>query len=460
MSIDFDYFSKLLLDLSYRIKEIIDTDLNDKTILPENRLFKTKIISDFNYDNHGFPTFRFHYQDDVKLIWYTAKSHIHNIIRETDEVKKIVEFFLAYDKKFITDDRLGGFISKLIEIRLNNDSQYEVVANRLIQIYLKELKGEPIYYYTTVKLQGIVLKPERIEISDTIILRKPTPDDFSTSIEEGYYLPEDSDWRKPSAFLDITVKALYVRSLQEEVKKAIFILRLYQLGDIDFINYTLNSESLSRYHIGRISTSDRGAPYKIYTITQQDVRLLRLFWGAIYNKINRSIYDERAKEIDFISTAYQHYSDSITIFGPPEKQIAYAIMGLESLFFKSKERSELSYRLSLRIAKFFSYLDQDTLKTRKMIKDAYEIRSTFFHGSQLEKDELEKYQKRYDMNLEKIKLFIQNSLRISIILYLTIDMSKESFLSSLEDSLIMDGDEIRKKIEPCKKFWNVLSGSN
>jgi len=60
------------------------------------------------------------------------------------------------------------------------------------------------------------------------------------------------------------------------------------------------------------------------------------------------------------------------------------MMGLESIFLRDDgEQQELSYRLRMRVSRVMGKFGFDAFKIKRMINDAYSVRSNFVHGGTL-----------------------------------------------------------------------------
>jgi len=86
--------------------------------------------------------------------------------------------------------------------------------------------------------------------------------------------------------------------------------------------------------------------------------------------------------------AFNRYSEAIFVAGSLVVRITAGITCLEALFLKGPERSELSYKLSLRVASLLRLFGFNALEVQTNIHRAYEIRSTHIHGGEVEKERL------------------------------------------------------------------------
>ena len=126
-----------------------------------------------------------------------------------------------------------------------------------------------------------------------------------------------------------------------------------------------------------------------------------------------------------------------------EGRITAAITCLEALFLKGVERSELSHKLSLRVASLLRLLDFNPLEVQRYVQQAYEIRSTHIHGGQVEKDRMR--------NADSLCRKILEYARLSVVIFLQLKnkVEKDEFIGKLDRSLLETKsiDGIKKTLE-------------
>ena len=104
-----------------------------------------------------------------------------------------------------------------------------------------------------------------------------------------------------------------------------------------------------------------------------------------------------------LAIAYRHYSEALLSLIRTEEKITNAVIGLESLLLA--ENQEISFRFWVRGAKILGLLNYSPLDVKKILKIAYDIRSTFVHGDDLE---LDKKLSKINKNQQQINLFSQS----------------------------------------------------
>jgi hypothetical protein len=224
--------------------------------------------------------------------------------------------------------------------------------------------------------------------------------------------------------------------IQHKVEQAITILRLFKVGSVDDLSYTMQSESILDMMGGAVSF--KSAPKSILEkslIEEDDVKRLKTFWQTMVKVLPQGFYALGETKADHLLIAYSRYCDSLLQNGLSERRIANAVMGLESLFLKGSETQELVYRLGIRIAKVLSFLGCDPYKVREVVEDGYKIRSLFVHGSNLSYSKKKMLSSKYNDVKSFMKLLL-DYLRISIILMILLNKEKEEFLDIVDDSFV------------------------
>ena len=121
-----------------------------------------------------------------------------------------------------------------------------------------------------------------------------------------------------------------------------------------------------------------------------------------------------------------------------ENRITSAITCFEALYLKGKEREELSHRLCQRAAALLRLMDFTPLEVYNKLNQAYDIRSTFIHGSQSEFE----HQKAQDL----CKTVLEYA-RISLLIFFQLKeaINKEELINKLDNSLLDDRALIKIK---------------
>lgn len=260
----------------------------------------------------------------------------------------------------------------------------------LVKTFLKDLHGEPVKYGVEVELDGIVLRPDKVELGYGITLRQTKIEDLEKEFSK-YDFSQPDFMSPPSAILNVEFLGRGANEIWRRVEQSIAILRLFKVGSVKWKRYRMYSESITDLtaHSNIISGRIEAALEK-YLITEKDVPKLRKFWQAIGNIIPSSFFDPGVTRIDYFTVAYNRYCDSLFQNGILERRIANAVMGLKALFLKSGEVQELVYRLNLRMSKILSLIGYDPREVKKIVSEAYKVRNIFAHGGHLSYKEKKK----------------------------------------------------------------------
>jgi len=226
------------------------------------------------------------------------------------------------------------------------------------------------------------------------------------------------------------------REVQDQVERTISLLRLFGIGSLVWSSYEVSSESVtdpfgsSSMHSGRQTQA-----LETYLLTDDDAPRLKRFWEACEKVVPAGFYDLGQPTADSLTIAYNRYVDALLQNGLLERRVANSMMGLEALFLKGSEIQELTYRLTIRVAKFLGLLGHDPRRVRAVLSDAYRVRNLFAHGSQLSKKERHRIESKYKdvKNLLKETL---DYLRTCLVASILLGIEKGELVDQLDESLI------------------------
>jgi len=194
----------------------------------------------------------------------------------------------------------------------------------------------------------------------------------------------------------------------------------------------LYSDSTMGFPSGLTTQRDNAPVLDKYIIQEEDVKQFAVFWNYFSDKLPKSLYWPTGSE-DHTTIAYKRYVDGLMQNGVAERRIANAIMGLEALLLKPQERQGVLRKLRTRTGKLLSNLKYEKVEVIDTINDAYEIRSTFVHGGQLNDSSRKKLEDRY-RQIGILTRSVLDYLRICILVYLTLQMDKDTFINLIDVS--------------------------
>jgi hypothetical protein len=436
------------------VKEIIDGEKESGTLQPDYETYGHWNVTSFKYDDEGVVVNK-NGSYIQKPIWIHASVNVLNKIKKTELIRNISDFLKNRYEIKEGSPNFGIFIQKIIGLYLQKENLTESEVNKLIETFILELNDKPISVRANIQLVGLILHPDEIEICEGVRLKKPKKEDFEIDIPIfGFGFDPHTHYINPTAFLEISIPARQPIDFQREVVKAETILRLFKLGSVRVTSYQIYPDSISRFFGGSFGSMQLFAVLEKYIILEEDVENLKKNWGVLYRKMPSFLYEfiPKTMEVDHISIAYSSFSASLIESGIEEQRIANVIIGLEALFLKSEKERNKSNQLSRRIAQLLSLSPTDSRKIRRVINDAYEVRSIFLHGSRLKNSDRHMVLlKRYNDNPHELLKLILEYIRKSLLIFLTVEMSKDKIILLLDNSLIStkDDNELKQRLKNC-----------
>ena len=440
---------ELLEKLIQAISSAINDGLRNGTLQPQfGQYFRWKLTK-FEERNDGTIEHSAQGEEFLKPSWGKATNDVFQKVSNLDvyndvytavsESYKLGEGQLRLYLRLLTTKVAGNILAG--KIKTTTDSA------KYINSFLKDLNGENQEYRAEVQLKGLILQPNSIQLDGNVRLRKPNRKDFER--ETPVYL---SPWGErlledPTAFLHVTVYAKGETSsitLQNEIDKAVTILRLFRVGAVQDMRRTETTDSIlslsgGTLTRGRLLGSDK------YLITKENVKSLKTFWANMKKvELPFSVYSGSQKEPDELSIGYDRYGDSLEAH-ILEKRISSAVMGLEALYLSPSERQELTFKLSMRVGKLLNQIGYSAEKVRKELTHAYDIRSTYVHGKTLTQKQKNRHEKEVG-ELGQFSKVVMDYLRASIVAWLE-RPSKTSLIQKIDDSFLDS-----KKEEEIKKL--------
>jgi len=426
-------FSTLKL-LALNIRRTINDGISDGTIKPEEKIYFRWKVDKFQYTDKGVTESNAHGEYITKPSWFHATLKLTELIKNSNEYNSALEQLAnVFGKGDMLSRALENFVRKLIHECLYNTKFEEAKIEAFIKIFLKDLHEEPIKCGAKIELRGIALRPEKVELSHSITLRKTKIEDLEEEFPTYSFM--QPHFLLPSAILNIEFLGREAIEIQRKIEQAITILRLFKVGSVEWIRYHMYSDSITNIMSAILTSGRIGATLETYLITEEDISKLKKFWQIMSNIIPLSFFEPTITKIDHLTVAYNRYCDSLFQNGILERRIANAVMGLEALFLKSGETQELVYRLSFRISKLLSLLGYDPHEIKKIVNDAYKIRNIFAHGGHLSYKEKKKIESKYKDIMNFLRLLLEY-LRISIIVIMLSRREKDELIDLIDDSFV------------------------
>ena len=200
--------------------------------------------------------------------------------------------------------------------------------------------------------------------------------------------------------------------------------------------YTVNPRSVTRFG-GTIGAGNIGAAYK-YELSPADREPLSRFLDRMRPLVPSG--HEFAGSIPSPALiGFRRYSDAVIGRGDLQERITSGITCLEALFLKDKERADLSYRLSLRVACLLRLIGLHGLTVEGHVHEAYGIRSNYIHGGPGDPSTMRR--------ADPLCRHILDYARLAVIIFLQLkgSMDKNEILNRLDGGLLEE-----KKLEKLK----------
>ncbi len=388
---------------------------------------------------------------------------------------KIVETIMTEILSFIKDNyQKNGLLTKFNDNQIhmfvrhfaysianksvNNKKIDEKEINEKLNLFIDEVEDNPVSNLVKIELKGVDLNDaESIEWecdNKKITIRKISEEDIRTWWAGGRYQSSQTVFSMPETIMEIRSKIkpseADFNTLGWSAWRGITILKLFSLGDVFATNISISRDTVADFggQVGLPQIGKAYYPVSKYSIGTQNKQKLEGFWNYL-NKILPDIFYNKIKNADWSSSAiaYDRYSEALSIT-EPVKRIAYAIMGLESIYLVGD--AELNFRLSMNTAKTMSlFIGGDAVLIKKAVNLSYSLRSMFVHGAV--------HSESYDKLMAKIKVdfgsvealskLLLEYLRLSILIMINVGQdNKYDFIDKISGLMIVDDTKIKDEL--------------
>ena len=230
-------------------------------------------------------------------------------------------------------------------------------------------------------LKGVTIEGDEIKLTDNCTLRRLKRDDFIETYSADFPHVSIKNLiqlgHQPTLILQMNSEVTSENDFGEAQLQAELIvtaLRLFKTAPIE--------NSRLKFDVGGTLFTTRHSLNENCVITTKETKYFVQFCNILTQKLDRDfIYGTS----DYLSYAFRRYSEELLYGGREEDRVSSAIMVLETLY-----SSHQKVVISQRAAKILTFLGDDPLKVRDIIKEAYYVRHKFVHGALINNESSEK----------------------------------------------------------------------
>ncbi|MGA2040197.1 MAG: hypothetical protein ABSH42_13045 [Bryobacteraceae bacterium] len=308
-------------------------------------------------------------------------------------------------------------------------SDSRIVA--LVATFLADLQHTPTLMRISAWMDGCWLSASSIKASG-VVLRRPKSEDFEAETDvQMRLMPVDHlapETPRGPVTAEFEIRAATMQEARDTVGVFVNALRLYRLGSVYVSWYRVQPTSILR--IGGVFGGglDRGGHYK-YELGAADEAPLTEFLKRM-QPLMPSVFEPHALAQTPVLIGLRRFSAAVIGPNDIQERITSGITCLEALFLRDKERSELSFRLSQRVAALLRLLGHNGIMVQGEVHEAYGIRSEYIHGGAGDPSKAQ--------HNEKLCRQILDYARVALIVFLQIEtmMSKSELLNRLDEGLL------------------------
>jgi len=417
--------------LGQYVRDRVSRAKNSGAIVEVATTYLKTEVTEFEYGDLGSirHSTSFHYINKPEWHWKHQHSFIEETINNSDEFKECLPFVTA--EANVQAGQAQFWLSRFVQILVSRASK-EITDEDLIETlttFVADLHSAPMNIDVIAWIDGLWLSTPRISISE-VVLRRPEPKDLETerNLELLVYPEHRLMFGTPPAIAAFSVRGASAQDAQRGVGSLMSALRLYRLGSVRATEYSLRPKSIYRFGGTFGGSFNLGSPYK-YELGVVDEEQLTEFIRQIRTVVPNE-YDSPIAATSPANVAFRRYTDAVLGRGDAQERITSGITCLEALFLKSKERAELSYRLSQRVAALLRLIGLNALSVQGQVHQAYDIRSTYIHGGALDTDKTQ--------SAEELCRRVLDYARMAVVIFLQLSekTDKNEIINRLDDGCL------------------------
>lgn len=428
-----------LLKLAKYVRDQVCEARQSGKIVEVSSPYVKACVTSFSYRDQGAINIGTTYE-------YTQRSEFHwrhqyafaDTIRTSPAFKECVPAVAA--ETAATDAQaefqLSGFVGVLVSKSWEGQSDEGLLD--LLTTFVADLHGAPMVMDVSAWLDGLWLNCSSLDASG-LHLRRPEAKDFEyeRSLDAQMFgWGEPWPLAKPPLIVSFGVRGTGMVEAQKAVDAAVNVLRLYRLGSVQSVRYAVRPRSIIRFG-GTIGAGSVGAAYK-YELGSSDAETLSKFLDRM-RPLVPSEHEPGASTPSPVVIGFRRYSEAVLARGDLQERITSGITCLEALFLKDKERADLSYRLSLRVAGLLRLVGFHGLTVKEHVHEAYDIRSQYIHGGTGDPATLRR--------ADELCRHVLDYARVALVIFLQLagSLDKNEIVSRLDGGLLEE-----KKLEKLK----------
>ena len=385
--------------------EILKYEKGNSQVISKSETFvKSDILwlNSENYFNRQSKKFKI-FQECLSEI----KSDLHlEHNKAIKQLNALIQFLLFKNEEKLTDRRIS----------------------EILTVFLNDLNNIAPLWKIKLWIDGIWLNDEQIIVSSDFIIRRPQSSDLEHT-QKTLLQEYTSKFENYSCIIEIFEKFENSLQINEYLGKLIQSLNLYNLGNIsikrrEYIPNSILTSCLSPYTSSEFSTLK-------YEIKKDESENLKSFLDFMIEYFPEKNWQKKPPHVlNPIYIGIERYYEAIKNNSTIENKITTTITAFEALLLKANERSELSHKLSQRVSYLSRYFNDPPIRIYNTMKRAYEVRSTYIHGSMLPHNQRKDLQ---DVHVQIIKI-----LRRTLLLFIDLSnkMTKDDLITKLDNSII------------------------
>lgn len=338
---------------------------------------------------------------------------------------------------------LGYFLLAVVK-RAADDSATAFVP-QMVDRFLFEYGGGELEWIGEIWLKGIRVK-EAVQVQSGFVLRPPEAKDFTNEwpTELGWLGAASTALTSfPDAVLELSTRACN----RPDYRREITALSLFRLGAVEVLQEDWRSDSLLPYMGGHQTPlrTNPHTPFPAYEVSQAEVASLAAFLKAVAADLPPKPLGHHANPRWL---GLKNYFRALQTATDTEERLGQAVASLEASLLSDKKGPELGYRLSLRTASLLRCAGFKATEVFRNTRAAYDFRSTYAHGGEISKKNLEGARELCPRIMEYARLAIVKLIEFPE------KTQRNSILSRLDLGLI-DDDERRQMESTLRSgLWN------